>query len=173
MSVTLRFIFHFLYRFHFHHILLGFTHSFTRRSPSVSMFIRSPVRVHSILSFLLFHSWFLDSRAVLHNAIYCYITSSSFQLIFRVSFRLLSLVFTRLFVHFNPPHTPRPSLCFDSVSKHLIWAHFLGRFSWPHLHFRNSSIHTFSAGTLFFILVFICSSRITNTVRFSVSYFSW
>ena len=138
MSFILRFIFRFFYRFHFHRILLGFTHSFTRRSPSVSMFIRSLVRVHLVFFFLLFHSWLLDSRAVLHNVIYYYVTSSSFQLIFRVSARLLSLVFTPLFVHFlasilpsgvvsvlNPPHTPRVFLCFHSVWKHLIWAHFI------------------------------------------------
>ena len=78
----LRFIFRFLYRFHFHHILLGFTHSSTRRSPSVLMFIRSLVRVHLVVSFLLIHSWLLDSYAVLHNVMRYYITSSTIQLIF-------------------------------------------------------------------------------------------
>ena len=68
MSTILRFIFRFLCRFHFHLILIGFTHSFTRRSPSVPMFIRSFVRGNLVFSFLLIHFWLLDSCAVLHNA---------------------------------------------------------------------------------------------------------
>ena len=129
----LRFIFRSLYRFHFHHILLGFTHSFTRHSPSILMFIRSFVRGNLVFSL---SCWFISGFLTL---VLCYITlhviyvtSPSFQLIFLVSAHSSFLVFARPFVHFltsilpsgvvsvlNPPHIV--CLIFSKFSQPMIF----------------------------------------------------
>ena len=178
MSTILRFIFRFLCRFHFHLILLGFTHSFTRRSPSVPTFIRSFVHGNLVFSLLLIHFWLLDSCAVLHNAarylrnvtfISAHLSGLSSLIVSRVHSSVRSSPhFHSSFwgsLRSQPPIHSSGFLCFYSVWKHLVWACF-------HFFFLASFsvfvilVSTFSAGTLFFCFIFVCSSCVMNTFRF-------